>query len=49
VATSNGLLDVASQQLYPHTPLYFGQVAVPFPYDPNAPAPAKWLDFLDEL
>ena len=49
VATSNGLLDVASQQLLPHTPLYFGQVAVPFPYDPNAPAPAKWLDFLDEL
>jgi putative DNA primase/helicase len=49
VATSNGLLDVASQQLLPHTPLYFGQVAVPFPYDPNAPAPAKWLDFLEAL
>ena len=32
VATTNGLLDVASRQLYPHTPLYFGQVSVPFPY-----------------
>ena len=49
VATSNGLLDVASLQLYPHTPLYFGQVSVPFPYDPGAPAPTKWLDFLNAL
>jgi putative DNA primase/helicase len=49
VATSNSLLDVASLQLYPHTPLYFGQVSVPFPYDPNAPEPRKWLDFLNEL
>ena len=49
MATSNGLLDVASLQLYPHKPLYFGQVAVPFPYHPGAPAPAKWLDFLEAL
>jgi putative DNA primase/helicase len=49
VATSNGLLDIASLQLYPHTPLYFGQVSVPFPYDPDAPPPGKWLTFLDEL
>jgi putative DNA primase/helicase len=49
VATSNGLLDVASRKLHKHTPLYFGQVSVPFPYDPNAPEPTKWLDFLDAL
>jgi putative DNA primase/helicase len=49
VATSNGLLDVASLQLYPHSPLYFGQVSVPFSYNPNAPDPTKWLDFLGEL
>jgi putative DNA primase/helicase len=49
VATTNGLLDVASRQIYPHTPLYFGQVSVPFPYDPDVPAPTKWLNFLDEL
>ncbi len=49
VATSNGLLDVASLELYPHTPLYFGQVSVPFPYDPHAPESTKWLGFLDEL
>jgi putative DNA primase/helicase len=49
VATSNGLLDVSSKELYPHSPLYFGQVSVPFPYDPKAAKPTKWLDFLDEL
>jgi putative DNA primase/helicase len=49
VATTNGLLDVASLQLYPHTPLYFGHVSVPFPYDPDAPTPTKWLAFLEEL
>ena len=45
VATSNCLLDVASLQLYPHTPLYFGQVSVPFPYDPDAPAPRSGSTF----
>jgi putative DNA primase/helicase len=49
VATSNGLLDIASLQLHPHTPLYFSQVSVPFPYDPDAPPPDRWLAFLDEL
>jgi putative DNA primase/helicase len=49
VATTNGLLDVASRQLYPHTPLYFGQVSVPFPYQPDAPAPEHFLNFLDDL
>jgi putative DNA primase/helicase len=43
VATSNGLLDVASLELHPHSPLYFGQVSVPFPYDPKAAEPTKWL------
>jgi putative DNA primase/helicase len=49
VATTNGLLDVASLQLHPHSPFYFGQVSVPFPYDPGAPTPTKWLDFLNAL
>jgi putative DNA primase/helicase len=49
VATSNGLLDVVSFELHPHTPLYFGHVSVPFPYDPKAPEPTKWLGFLNEL
>jgi putative DNA primase/helicase len=49
VATSNGLLDITSRQLHPHTPLYFSQVSVPFPYDPSAPPPDQWLSFLDAL
>ena len=38
VATANGLLDIERQQLYPHTPLFFNQTAVPFDYDPAAPS-----------
>jgi putative DNA primase/helicase len=49
VAVSNGLLDVSTRALVPHTPLYFGHVSVPFPYDPNAPPPTKWLAFLRSI
>ena len=49
VATSNGLLDITSRHLHPHTPMYFGQVSVPFDYDPDAPEPKRWNNFLDEL
>ena len=49
VAVGNGLLDIASRTLHPHSPLYFNQTSVPFDYDPLAPAPARWLAFLDEL
>jgi putative DNA primase/helicase len=49
VAMANGLLDVERQQLYTHTPLFFNQTAVPFDYDPRAPAPECWRRFLREL
>jgi len=49
VAVSNGLLDITSRQLQPHSPLYFTQVSVPFPYDPDVPEPECWNDFLDAL
>jgi putative DNA primase/helicase len=49
VATLNGLLDIATRELHPHTPLYFGCVSVPFDYQPDAPPPDEWLGFLDEL
>jgi putative DNA primase/helicase len=49
VAVCNGLLDIANRALHPHSPLYFNQTSVPFDYDPLAPAPARWLAFLDEL
>jgi putative DNA primase/helicase len=49
VACRNGLLDVASGRLLPHTPCFFSQTAVPFDYEPDAPVPARWLRFLGDL
>jgi putative DNA primase/helicase len=49
VATDNGLLDIERRRLYPHTPLFFNQIAVPFDYDASAKAPEQWLAFLAKL
>lgn len=49
VACANGLLDVTTRQLIPHTPLYFNEISVPFDYDPDAFDPIEWLEFLDQL
>ena len=49
VACRNGLLNVGDRDLYPHTPGFLNQTAVPFNYDANAPVPARWLEFLEEL
>jgi putative DNA primase/helicase len=49
IAVGNGLLDLVSRNLYPHTPLFFNQTCVPFAYEPHAPEPRQWLDFLDAL
>jgi putative DNA primase/helicase len=49
VACDNGLLEVNSRTLRMHTPWYFNQTAVPFAYDPDAPAPERWRVFLSAL
>ncbi|MGI8578632.1 MAG: DNA primase family protein [Nocardioidaceae bacterium] len=49
VACSNGLLHVGTREMADLTPRYFNRVAVPFDYDADAPEPARWLHFLDEL
>jgi putative DNA primase/helicase len=49
VAGRNGLLDVSTRELRPLTPAFFNRVAVPFDYQPNAPIPARWLEFLAQL
>lgn len=49
ISTANGLLNVATRELHPHTPEFFNLVSVPFAYDPEAPAPARWLKFLGDL
>jgi putative DNA primase/helicase len=46
VVAANGLLDVTSRQLHPHTPQFFNLHAVPFAYDAAAPEPEHWLAFL---
>jgi putative DNA primase/helicase len=49
VAVDNGLLDVQAGELLEHTPEFFNQTAVPFDYDPAAPAPRAWFEFLNDL
>ena len=49
IAVNNGLLDLVSRDLYPHTPRFFNQTSVPFAYEPHAAEPRHWLNFLDAL
>jgi putative DNA primase/helicase len=49
VAVANGLLEVETRRLLPHSPQFFNQAAVPFDYDKDAPEPRHWYDFLDAL
>lgn len=49
VACANGLLHVGTRTLHELTPRYFNRVAVPFDFDPAAPPPARWLEFLGQL
>ncbi|MCX4095341.1 DNA primase family protein [Nocardia sp. alder85J] len=46
IACRNGLLHVENRTLSEHTPAFFNLVSVPFDYDPDAPEPRVWLDFL---
>jgi putative DNA primase/helicase len=49
ISCRNGLLDLGSRTLAEHTPALYNLVAVPFDYDPAAPEPLVWLNFLKEL
>jgi putative DNA primase/helicase len=49
VATANGLLDISTRTLHPHSPMFFNTTSVPFAYDPDAPPPRRWLAFLGDL
>ena len=49
VAFRNGLLHLATRELYDHTAAYFGLAALPFDYWPHAPEPVEWLRFLDSI
>jgi putative DNA primase/helicase len=49
VACDNGLLHLPSGKLHPATPAFFSLNALDFPFDPAAPFPAQWLQFLDSI
>ena len=46
---SNCLLHLPTLRLLPSTPAFFSTNALSFPYDPDAPKPAVWFKFLDDL
>ncbi|MGO9154893.1 DNA primase family protein [Mycobacterium sp.] len=49
VSCRNGLLDMDTRTLHPHTPALFNVVSVPFDYHPHAAKPTVWLDFLKSV
>jgi putative DNA primase/helicase len=49
IPLANGILELSSRRLRPHTPEFFGLHVLPFAFDPSAPAPTRWLTFLDQL
>ena len=49
VACANELLQVEGRRRLDLTPAFFNTVAVPFDYDPEAPEPKRWLQFLADL
>ncbi len=49
VACANGLLHLPTGELLEHTPRFFTRNALTFNYDANAPAPVRWLVFLESL
>ena len=50
IACRNGLLDIVTRELQPHTPMLFSVNALPYAFDPNAPTyPKLWMEFLQQL
>ena len=46
---ANGLLHLPTGVLYAPTPVFFNLNAAGVAFDPDAPEPAEWLRFLDQL
>ena len=49
ISCQNGLLDITTRVLHPATSAFFTRTAIPLHYDPNAPAPARWTQFVHEI
>jgi putative DNA primase/helicase len=49
VALTNGLLNLRTRELLPHSPDFFTQHSLSFAYDPDAKPPERWHRFLREV
>jgi len=49
IACENGILDLENRELQPHTPMFFVVNCLPIAYDPAAPEPKRFLQFLEDL
>jgi hypothetical protein len=49
IACQNGLLNIETRELLPHSPHFFNVNCLPFDYDPSAPCPKLWLTFQHQL
>ena len=49
IACRSSILHVPTGRTLPPTPLFFTPAALPFDYNPAAPAPAQWLAFIDDI
>ena len=48
LAVRNGLLDLTTGEMADPDPMFFTRNALDFDYDPDAPPPGRWLEFLRE-
>lgn len=49
IVLRNGILDPETRSLQEHDPRLFNLSRLPFDYDPDAPPPTRFLQFLDSL
>lgn len=49
VAFSNGVLDLATRDLRPHSPKRFNLAALTYEMPASSPSAPRWLEFLDQL
>jgi P4 family phage/plasmid primase-like protien len=49
LSCANGLVDLETGAIHPHTPAYVNLNSVDYEYDPDAGEPKEWLRFLDTI
>ena len=49
MAVSNGILDLRTRTLLPHSPRFFSQSCVDYPFIEQPNPPKRWLKFLNDL